>query len=132
MSNTWRATAEVLTTVRHAGDRSWARHPRLRSRGTRLHARDRGLSAIFHASGSAFQAIKILGTLYLLFMAWQVLQGGILRVDANRTTRSDDQLIGTGVWLNLLNPKLGLFFLAFLPQFVPANADNAKAPSRGQ
>ena len=86
-----------------------------------------GLSAIFHASGSAFQAIKILGTLYLLFMAWQVLQGGILRVDVNRTTRSDYQLIGTGVWLNLLNPKLGLFFLAFLPQFVPADADNAKA-----
>jgi len=87
-----------------------------------------GLSTIFHASGYAFQLLKILGTLYLLFMAWQVLQGnGVLAVEATNASRNDYQLIGTGIWLNLLNPKLGLFFLAFLPQFVPANADNAKA-----
>ncbi|MFC5429578.1 LysE family translocator [Paraburkholderia denitrificans] len=87
-----------------------------------------GLSAIFHASGFAFQIIKIAGALYLLFMAWQVLQeSGALQLQANDAPRSNSQLIGTGIWLNLLNPKLGLFFLAFLPQFVPADTDNAKA-----
>lgn len=87
-----------------------------------------GLSAIFHVSGFAFHTIKIAGALYLLFMAWQVLRdSGVLHLEANSEPRSNYQLIGTGIWLNLLNPKLGLFFLAFLPQFVPANTDNAKA-----
>jgi len=87
-----------------------------------------GLSAIVHASGSAFQVLKIAGTLYLLYMAFQVMRGdGVLSIQANGAKRSDTQLIGTGIWLNLLNPKLGLFFLAFLPQFVPASADNAKS-----
>lgn len=86
-----------------------------------------GLSAILQANGYAFQLIKIGGTLYLLFMAVQVLRGGgALSIQADRASHSYQQLIGTGVWLNLLNPKLGLFFLAFLPQFVPPNADGAK------
>jgi threonine/homoserine/homoserine lactone efflux protein len=87
-----------------------------------------GLSVIFHASGFAFRMIRIAGALYLLFMAWQVLQeSGVLHLEANSAPRSHYQLIGMGIWLNLLNPKLGLFFLAFLPQFVPADTDNAKA-----
>jgi threonine/homoserine/homoserine lactone efflux protein len=86
-----------------------------------------GLSLIFHASGLAFHIIKIAGALYLLFMAWQVLrESGVLRLEANSTPRSNYQLISMGIWLNLLNPKLGLFFLAFLPQFVPAGTNNAK------
>jgi threonine/homoserine/homoserine lactone efflux protein len=86
-----------------------------------------GLTAVFHASGSAYQAIKIAGTIYLLYMAWRVVQGGgVLSVEAHGAARSEYQLIGAGIWLNLLNPKLGLFFLAFLPQFVAMDAANAK------
>lgn len=86
-----------------------------------------GLSAILQANGAAFQLIKFAGALYLLFMALQVLGGeGALAVRADRPSHGYRRLIGTGVWLNLLNPKLGLFFVAFLPQFVPSNADAAK------
>lgn len=86
-----------------------------------------GLSAILQANGSAFRVIKIAGALYLLFMALQVLGGeGPLSVRADRSSHGWRRLIATGMWLNLLNPKLGLFFVAFLPQFVPSDADAAK------
>ncbi|KTR07089.1 LysE family transporter [Aureimonas ureilytica] len=86
-----------------------------------------GLSTIFHASSFAFHMLKIVGTLYLLYMGWQVLRGdGVLTIEPNRKDRSDQQIIGTGIWLNLLNPKLGVFFLAFLPQFVPAGMESAR------
>ena len=87
-----------------------------------------GLSAIAQVGGAAFGALRIFGVLYLLFMTWQVLRhDGILALDGDGVVRSDRQLIGVGIGLNLLNPKLGLFFLAFLPQFVPAEAENARA-----
>ena len=87
-----------------------------------------GLSIIAQAGGAALGALRIFGVLYLLFMAWQVLRdGGILAPEGDRAVRSDRQLIGVGIGLNLLNPKLGLFFLAFLPQFVPAGAEQARA-----
>lgn len=86
-----------------------------------------GLSAIFHVSGAAFEIIKIGGALYLIFMAWQVLQDrSVLNLEADGVPRSNYQLVGMGIWLNLLNPKIGLFFLAFLPQFVRPDAVNAK------
>lgn len=82
-----------------------------------------GLAAILHTSAVLFQVVKILGVLYLLYMAWSVLrEGGALSVDARREPASATRLVRDGILLNVLNPKLSLFFLAFLPQFVPANA----------
>lgn len=86
-----------------------------------------GLSLILQASVASFQLIRLLGTAYLLFIAWQVFRGnGALALDSARSPRSIPQLVGTGLWLNLLNPKLGLFFLAFLPQFVPPGSEDAR------
>ncbi|MDN6857464.1 LysE family translocator [Pseudomonas sp. CAN2814] len=87
-----------------------------------------GLSLILQASAASFQVIKLLGTAYLLFIAWQVFRGNCaLALDSASSRRSAPQLVATGAWLNLLNPKLGLFFLAFLPQFVPATSADARS-----
>ena len=84
-----------------------------------------GLAAILHASALAFQVIKYLGVAYLLYMAWSILRdGGALTVEGDRSETSSGKIILSGILINLLNPKLSLFFLAFLPQFVPANSAN--------
>jgi threonine/homoserine/homoserine lactone efflux protein len=78
-----------------------------------------GLAALLHTSALAFQAFKYLGVAYLLYMAWRTLrERGALRVDKNVGARSAVQLAVTAVLINILNPKLSIFFLAFLPQFV--------------
>ncbi len=78
-----------------------------------------GLAALIHTSAVAFEALKYLGVLYLLYMAWNALkERGALRVDEEVDARSALQVIGTAVLINILNPKLSIFFLAFLPQFV--------------
>jgi threonine/homoserine/homoserine lactone efflux protein len=80
-----------------------------------------GLAALLHTSALAFQVIKYAGVAYLLFMAWQVLrERGALRVEPQVDARSAAQIVTTGILINILNPKLSLFFLAFLPQFVSA------------
>jgi threonine/homoserine/homoserine lactone efflux protein len=80
-----------------------------------------GLAAILHASAIAFQAIKWLGGAYLLYFAWQTLQDqSAIQVEDNRAPVSFWRVIRTAVLINLLNPKLTIFFFAFLPQFVPA------------
>lgn len=82
-----------------------------------------GLAALLHASALAFQAVKIAGVLYLLYMAWGLLRdGGALAVEEDRRPVSGARLVRDGVLLNVLNPKLSVFFLAFLPQFVPATS----------
>lgn len=82
-----------------------------------------GLAALLHASAVAFQIIKYLGVIYLFWMAWGLLRdGGAMDVQADKSTRSAVKLIRDGIALNVLNPKLSIFFLAFLPQFVPADA----------
>ncbi|RVU39267.1 LysE family translocator [Hwanghaeella grinnelliae] len=84
-----------------------------------------GLAAILHASALAFQIIKYLGVAYLFYMAWNIArEGGALSVDADRKPQLALKLIRNGLLLNVLNPKLSLFFLAFLPQFVTADAAN--------
>lgn len=84
-----------------------------------------GLAALFHTSALAFQLIKYAGVAYLFYMAWNILrQGGALDVSEDRRPLSAFQTARDGVVLNVLNPKLSLFFLAFLPQFVPATATN--------
>jgi threonine/homoserine/homoserine lactone efflux protein len=81
-----------------------------------------GLAAVLHTSALAFAALKWLGVMYLLYMAWQALrQRGALAVDACIDARSTLKLIVTGFLINILNPKLSIFFLAFLPQFIAAD-----------
>jgi threonine/homoserine/homoserine lactone efflux protein len=80
------------------------------------------IAAVLHTSALAFAALKWLGVLYLMFMAWQALrERGALAVDARLDGRSAKRVIVTGFLINILNPKLSIFFLAFLPQFVAAN-----------
>ena len=80
-----------------------------------------GLAAILHASAVAFAAVKYAGVLYLLFMAWSALrESGALQVERRLDRRSDLRVISDAVLANVLNPKLSIFFVAFLPQFVDA------------
>jgi threonine/homoserine/homoserine lactone efflux protein len=78
-----------------------------------------GLAALLHTSALAFQALKYLGVAYLLYMAWSALrEQGALRVQQEVGARSAMQVTVTAILINILNPKLSIFFLAFLPQFV--------------
>ena len=78
-----------------------------------------GLAALLHASAVAFAVVKYAGVAYLLYMAWKTLgEKGALDVAAARSGRSDLAVIVDGIVVNLLNPKLSLFFVAFLPQFL--------------
>jgi threonine/homoserine/homoserine lactone efflux protein len=82
-----------------------------------------GLAAVLHTSAMAFAALKWCGVLYLLYMSWQALrETGALSVEPQSKTRSNGQVIATGFLINILNPKLSIFFLAFLPQFIAADA----------
>ena len=84
-----------------------------------------GLAAILHMSALAFQIIKYLGVAYLFYMAWNILRdGGALKVSSDGTKISGWRIAINGTLLNVLNPKLSLFFLAFLPQFIPAGTIN--------
>jgi threonine/homoserine/homoserine lactone efflux protein len=81
-----------------------------------------GLAAVLHTSALAFAALKWLGVIYLLYMAWQALrERGALQVDGRVDARSAARVIVTGFLINILNPKLSIFFLAFLPQFIAAD-----------
>jgi threonine/homoserine/homoserine lactone efflux protein len=81
-----------------------------------------GLAALLHTSALAFQTFKYLGVAYLLYMAWNTLrERGALRVEQEVGARSAAQVTVTAILINILNPKLSIFFLAFLPQFVSAD-----------
>lgn len=87
-----------------------------------------GLAALLHASALAFGIVKYAGVAYLLFMAWQTLkEHGALSVDAKPDRRSARRVLRDGLALNLLNPKLSIFFVAFLPQFIAADAASPMA-----
>ena len=78
-----------------------------------------GLAALLHTSALAFQIFKYLGVAYLLFMAWSTLrESGALKVEKEVGARSAVQVTVTAILINILNPKLSIFFLAFLPQFI--------------
>ena len=85
-----------------------------------------GLSALVLASPVAFSIIKILGVAYLLYLAWQSwhhpLHLSLQYPQAKYGPRSSLKLFQRGVLMNLLNPKVALFFLAFFPQFVDQNS----------
>ncbi len=81
-----------------------------------------GLAAILHTSAVLFQTIKLAGVSYLLWMAWAVLNDrGGLSVRPS-TPVAPGMLVWRGILLNILNPKLPLFFVAFIPQFVPVGS----------
>jgi threonine/homoserine/homoserine lactone efflux protein len=78
-----------------------------------------GLAALLHTSALAFQVLKYLGVAYLLYMAWSTLrEKGALAVSEEAAPVRARKVIVSGVLINILNPKLTLFFFAFLPQFV--------------
>jgi threonine/homoserine/homoserine lactone efflux protein len=79
-----------------------------------------GLAAVLHTSALAFAALKWCGVVYLLYMAWQALrETGALAIDTRPGAgRSSRRVIVTAILINILNPKLSIFFLAFLPQFI--------------
>ena len=78
-----------------------------------------GLAALLHASAVLFQAFKLVGVAYLLYMAWSTLrEHGALRVETEVGARSAVEVTVKAVLINILNPKLSIFFMAFLPQFV--------------
>ncbi len=85
-----------------------------------------GLAALLHVSALAFQVFKWLGVAYLLYLAWGILRDrGVLQVSAQASDRSGGKIVLAGILLNVLNPKLSLFFLAFLPQFVAVDSPGA-------
>jgi threonine/homoserine/homoserine lactone efflux protein len=87
-----------------------------------------GLAAVLHTSALAFAALKWCGVLYLLYMSWQALrETGALAVEGRIEARSHRRVIVTGVLINILNPKLSIFFLAFLPQFIAVDEPHALA-----
>ena len=80
-----------------------------------------GLAALLHTSALAFNLVKYAGVTYLLWMAWQTLrEDGALKVEATIDSRTSLRVIADGVLINVLNPKLSIFFVAFLPQFIDA------------
>ncbi|MFF4606211.1 LysE family translocator [Streptomyces sp. NPDC001339] len=86
-----------------------------------------GLAAILHTSALAFESFKWAGVAYLLYLAWQTLrEKGAMKIDTEgedaKKDRSAAGVTGTAILINFLNPKLSMFFLAFLPQFVPATS----------
>jgi threonine/homoserine/homoserine lactone efflux protein len=81
-----------------------------------------GLAAVLYTSALAFETLKYLGVAYLIFMAFRTLRDeGALHVEAGAAPHSSAQVIISAVVVNLLNPKLSIFFFAFLPQFVRAD-----------
>ena len=100
-----------------------------------------GLAALLHSSAVAFQTVKVVGVIYLFWMAWQIArEGGALEVPsdisgdesaARHAGTSSARIVVNGFLLNILNPKLSLFFLAFLPQFVPAGTTAPTATMLG-
>jgi threonine/homoserine/homoserine lactone efflux protein len=84
-----------------------------------------GLAALLNASAFVFQTVKYAGVLYLLYLAWTTIrEHGSLEVSARSSQGSAGRVILTAVLINLLNPKLTLFFFAFLPQFVSPHEAN--------
>jgi threonine/homoserine/homoserine lactone efflux protein len=84
-----------------------------------------GTAALLQASGVAFEIVKVLGVAYLLYLAvvtWRDRSELVLERTSSR--RSARRVIVSAVLANLLNPKLTIFFFAFLPQFVPPHGDH--------
>ena len=81
-----------------------------------------GLAALLHTSALAYNLVKYAGVAYLLYMAWQsIREHGVLKVEKTTTPRTALRVLVEGILINILNPKLSIFFVAFLPQFIAAD-----------
>lgn len=79
-----------------------------------------GLAALLHVSALAFQFVKFIGVAYLFYLAWSMWrETGRLDIQDQLIKTNSKEIITKGFLINILNPKLSIFFLAFLPQFVP-------------
>lgn len=77
-----------------------------------------GISVVFQASALAFTALKTVGACYLVYLAWQAFRAASADIDTRRSSRqSYGSLYRRGIIMNITNPKVSIFFLAFLPQF---------------
>ncbi len=84
-----------------------------------------GVAVIFQRSAAAFAALKYIGAGYLVYLAWQAFRASATRIQTERRGEAKlFALYGRGIIMNLTNPKVSIFFLAFLPQF----ADPSKGP----
>lgn len=91
-----------------------------------------GLAAILHASALLFQIVKFAGVAYLLYLAWQSIQSdGPLSVQPDRKPEKPRVIMTRGMLINVLNPKLSIFFLALLPPFLSGNPATATAEMLG-
>ena len=80
-----------------------------------------GVSVIFQTSTIAFNGLKIVGAFYLVYLAWLSIQNKELNLGKASQNSSNKSYYLTGVVMNLTNPKVAIFFLVFLPQFVNSN-----------
>lgn len=84
-----------------------------------------GLAAVLHTSALLFTAIKLMGAAYLICLAWLTIRSRDAFLPEGKTTEASwIRIFWSGFGINILNPKLSIFFLAFLPQFVSASARN--------
>ncbi|NIG20285.1 LysE family translocator [Pantoea sp. Al-1710] len=81
-----------------------------------------GLAVIFYTSDYAFNMLKLIGVGYLLYMAWMALRERTSLTTEVEIKKSALRIINHALLLNLFNPKLSLFFLAFLPQFIASES----------
>jgi threonine/homoserine/homoserine lactone efflux protein len=78
-----------------------------------------GLSALLNMSARVFSVLKLAGALYLLYLAWNMWrEAGTIEINKRNTETSTTKIILKAIAINLLNPKLTIFFFAFLPLFV--------------
>lgn len=84
-----------------------------------------GLAAIIHMSALAFQTLKFVGVGYLLYLAWTMWrEEGAINFESASHEKGLLKIAIRGLLINILNPKLSIFFLAFLPQFVPSSTNS--------
>jgi len=84
-----------------------------------------GLSALLDMSAQVFSALKIAGAIYLLYLAWNMWrEAGTLEINKKSTEASPAQIVIKAIAINLLNPKLTIFFFAFLPLFVSKDSSS--------
>lgn len=87
-----------------------------------------GVAAVLHASALLFNVVKFAGVAYLLWLAWQALrEGGALAISETRTAEPGWRIARRGALINILNPKLSIFFLALMPPFLSGVPETATA-----